>query len=114
MKQSLFILVLVLVLASACSKDNSPSPSPAVPCNGVTVTFTEANAVIQGSCTTSGCHNSGSRNGPGALLSYSQIYNARTSIRSSVANGSMPQGSHLTTEEKNKIVCWIENGAQNN
>lgn len=83
-----------------------------VECSGTGVTFAEANSVIQTSCATnSGCHGSGSNNGPGELLTYSQIYSARTSIRSAVANGSMPRNSTLSSDEKNTIICWIENGA---
>jgi hypothetical protein len=87
----------------------------AVECSGTGVTFADVNSIIQSSCAAnSGCHASGSNNGPGELLTYSQIYNARTSIRSSVTSGSMPRGGTLSSDEKNTIICWIENGAGNN
>ena len=61
-----------------------------------------------------GCHGIGSLNGPGPLLSYTQIFNARSSIRIAVSNGTMPQTGSLTTAQKNSIICWIDSGAPNN
>jgi hypothetical protein len=48
------------------------------------------------------------------LLTYSQIYSARSVIKSSVSSGTMPRGSTLSSDNKNTILCWIENGATNN
>lgn len=106
------LAIVIIALLFACSQDESAED---VNCGGTAVAFTEVNAIIQSSCTTnSGCHGSGSRNGPGALLTYTEIYNARSSIKSAVASGSMPKGSSLSSDKKNAIICWIENGAQNN
>jgi len=48
------------------------------------------------------------------LTTYQQVFNARTSVRSSVASGSMPKGSTLSDAQKNAILCWIDSGAPNN
>ena len=85
-------------------------------CSGPAKTFAgDVNPVIQSFCATgSGCHGSGSNNGPGPLLTYLQVFNARSDIRSAVASGHMPPGGGLSETQKNSILCWIDNGAPNN
>ena len=109
----IFFIIVALLFLNACTKNPEISP---VDCNGPAKSFTnDVNPVIQASCATnSGCHAAGSNNGPGPLLNYSQVFNARSDIRSSVASGHMPMNGSLTATEKNAILCWIENGAANN
>ena len=114
----------VLILAEgACDggDDNITPVNPNNPgsttsdCSTNAATFADANAIIQSSCSrSSSCHGNGSQSGPGALTSYGQIFNARTSIRSAVKSGAMPRGITLSAAQKNTIICWIENGAANN
>ncbi len=116
-KFSSFILltILTITLLIACSKDNDTGAS--LDCSTVTnkAFAADINPIIQSSCAfSSGCHGSGSTNGPGVLTSYTSVFNARTAIRSAVASGSMPQGSSLATNQKNSILCWIDSGAPNN
>jgi hypothetical protein len=87
-----------------------------VDCSGTAKSFSaDVNPIMQATCTSnSGCHGAGSNNGPGELLTYSEIFNARSSIRSTVASGSMPKTGSLTSTQKNAIICWIDNGASNN
>jgi hypothetical protein len=100
------------VLLLACSKNNV---SYTADCSTAKSYATDVSSVIQSYCATnSGCHASGSSNGPGALTTYAQVYSARASIRSAVANGSMPQNGSLTNAQKNAIICWIDSGAANN
>src|SRR5205809_4404544 len=115
MKKLIVSLVLLAILIIACSKSNDSSSS-ATDCSGTAKSFaTDVNPIIQSFCATnSGCHASGSTNGPGALTIYAQVYNARSDIRKAVANGSMPQNGSLTNDQKNAILCWIDSGAPNN
>ena|SRR5437762_11836168 len=115
MKKLIVSLVLLAVLIIACSKSNDSSSS-ATDCSGTAKSFaTDVNPIIQSFCATnSGCHASGSTNGPGALATYQQIFNNRSAIRTAVANGSMPQNSTLSTSQKSAIICWIDNGAADN
>jgi len=112
-KGLLLVSVSLLSLVFACSKSSSGF---SVDCSGTAKSFaSDVNPIIQSYCATnSGCHASGSVNGPGALTTYLQIYNARSDIRSAVSSGVMPQNGSLSTAQKNSIICWIENGAQNN
>ncbi len=99
------------LLATSCKKENYTAD-----CAGTTKSFaTDVSPIIQSTCaTSSGCHASGSNEGPGALLTYAQIVATKSSIKSSVQSGSMPQGRTLSAEQKNAIICWIDNGAPNN
>ncbi len=94
-----------------------------VSCNRITESFCEfyepqkfsadVNPIIQNSCTNgSGCHGSGSANSPGPLITFDQIKNAASSIKTAVANKSMPKGSALTNTQIQSITCWVDNGAQ--
>ena len=113
MKKAIVYLIGIVVIIVACSKSNDVVT--AVDCSGGAKSFvTDVNPIIQANCTSSGCHSSGSNNGPGALTTYQQIFNARTSIRAAVASGTMPQGGSLSASQKNAILCWIDNGAANN
>lgn len=110
---------IVMIIVASCSKggngNNGGVMESPVDCSGAAKSFTtDVNPIIQASCTNAGCHNSGSNNGPGPLLTYQQIFNARISIRSAVASGFMPQNSKLSDAQKNAILCWIDNGAANN
>ncbi len=118
MKQSIPTLVLFLsiLVFSQCSKDKTNNNSFTVDCSTVTNKAFAANIspLIQSRCAIPGCHAAGSGNGPGQLISYSDIANAASRIRIVIGNGAMPQGSSLTTAEKNSIVCWIDSGKPNN
>lgn len=119
MKQKpLAVLILTLLAAVSCSKDSSSgSGGTSLDCSTITnkAWTADISPVIQSSCATVvSCHGSGSVNGPGALTSYSAVFNARTIIRSAVSSGSMPQNSTLSTAQKNSILCWIDSGSPNN
>jgi len=109
---------IVMIIVVACSKGGNGTNGgmeTTVDCSGAAKSFaTDVNPIIQGTCTNAGCHGTGSNNGPGPLLSFQQIFNARVAIRTAVANGSMPQNSSLSASQKNAILCWIDNGAANN
>jgi hypothetical protein len=110
----LVVLTLTVIIAASCSKDNDNGGS-SLDCSTVAKSFTaDVNPTIQATCNISGCHATGSTNGPGPLTNYTQVFNARSAIRTAVANGRMPQGSSLSTSQKNSILCWIDSGAPNN
>ena len=104
--------VALLIILNACTK----KPEFTADCSGPAKSFvTDVSPVFQTSCAiNSSCHATGSGNGPGPLLSYSQIFNARADIRSAVASGHMPLNATLPATQINAILCWIDNGAPNN
>mgnify|MGYP001320554392 CR=1 FL=1 len=108
-----------LCFINACSKDSDNGGNgggTSLDCSTVTnkAFAADINPIIQSACAVAGCHASGSVNGPGALTSYTTIFNARAGIRSAVSSGSMPKNSSLTSTQKNAILCWIDGGALNN
>lgn len=123
-KTILTILSCAAILA-ACSKGSDAGGgnngggggggNPPDPCDGVPVSFS-ANVlpIIQSSCALSGCHITGSTNGPGQLTNYTEVFNARVAIRNAVNSGIMPKTGSLTATQKSSILCWIDKGAANN
>lgn len=114
---TLIVIGMSVALVAACSKSSGTGGSTGggSNCTGSKSFATEVNPIIQATCAANGgCHESGSTNGPGPLLTYQQIFNARSAIRSAVNSGSMPKNGSLTTTQKNTIICWIDAGAANN
>jgi len=123
MRKILIAIIVIVFLISSCSKSDGGSGGSTGGGGGGTTTNcattpkafgANVNPIIQSFCNVPGCHNSGSFNGPGALTNYTQVFDARTSIRSAISSGLMPQNTTLTTAQKNSIICWIDAGAQNN
>ena len=125
MIRKIIATLAVLVIITSCSKsggstDNGGGGSGGgggtVNCAGVASSFsTNVNPIIQSTCATdASCHGAGSANGPGPLLTYTQISNARIAIKTAVGNGTMPKTGSLTTAQKNSIICWVDGGGLNN
>ncbi len=101
----------------SCSKDGSDPPPGGNPidCSGTPKTFSgDVNPLVQSVCSQPACHASGSTNGPGPLTNYTQVFNARSVIRSAISSGFMPQDRTFTTAQKAAFICWIDSGAPNN
>ena len=126
MKKSILVVLAAFLLVASCSKGGSEDPGGGgsgggggggtVNCTGVPSTFaTTVNPIIQSTCATDAtCHGTGSANGPGPLLTYSQIFAARINIKTAVGNGTMPKTGTLSTTQKNSIICWVDAGGPNN
>ena len=112
---SLFACCSFLLIA--CSKTNSGGGA-ATPgfCDGVTSKYsTDVQAIFLTSCLLgSNCHSTGSTNTGGELTDYNKVFNKRVAIKAAVNSGVMPQTGSLTTEQRKKIICWIDAGAVNN
>jgi hypothetical protein len=115
-KKIVATLTVSVGLFVSCTNDKEELLNPgADDCTGVNSSFA-ANVfpIIQTNCTASGCHATGSTNGPGALTNYTQVKNAAVSIKAAVRSGLMPQGGSLTAAEIKIISCWVDSGAPNN
>ena len=112
------MLVVVVFLLVACAKRHEDTLGTASSGNGsgpAKSFAVDVSPIIQSSCAgSSGCQGSGSSAGPGPLLTYTQVFNARSSIRSAVSSGSMPPNGGLSVTQKNSIIFWIDSGAPNN
>jgi hypothetical protein len=108
-------ILLMAVLVNACKKDSENNNPQPIDCSTITTTFSgNVSPLILSSCAKSGCHASGSTNGPGALTNYTQIFTSRVRIREVVASGEMPQDATFSAAQKATITCWIDAGAPNN
>ncbi len=123
MKKSILVILTAFFVIAACSKSSdggggggNGGGGGGTTCNGVASAFAaNVNPVIQSTCATDAtCHGNGSANGPGPLLTYTQIFNARIAIKTSVSNGTMPKTGSLTATQKSTIICWVDAGGPNN
>ena len=98
----LAIAIISLFFFIECKKDSTGyTPS----CSGAAKSYkTDVQPLIQSYCAS--CH--------AQFSSYSQMKSNSASIRSRIVSGSMPKNASMSTDEKNKIVCWIDNGCLNN
>jgi hypothetical protein len=111
--KKLSLVLFGMAVLFACNKNSGSDYTP--DCSTPKSWSADVSPIIMSTCTTgSGCHGSGSHQGPGALTSYSQVYNNRSSVRNAVASGTMPPGGGLSASQKNAILCWIDSGAPNN
>ena len=118
---SALLLFPFIFIIAGCSKETDDPGSGGgtvgnLDCNTVTnkLFAADVNPIIQSTCNRSGCHAAGSTNGPGPLTTYTEIYNARTRVRSVMSVGTMPPGGALTYAQRSYIICWIDSGAPNN
>jgi hypothetical protein len=70
--------------------------------------------IIETSCAVSGCHVSGG-SAPFAFSGVASVQAHASEIKTATANGSMPKsGTPLTQAQKDRIACWVDDGAPNN
>jgi uncharacterized membrane protein len=104
MKKLMFVALAGLGILAGCSKSSSIETYTPT-CDGTVKSYSANVApILQNAC--SGCHSN--------LSTYSQVFANRFNVRSAIVSGAMPRGGSLTTDQKNAIVCWIDNGAANN
>lgn len=97
-------LTFLLIFGACKKKDSTKSSSYTPSCSGTKSYLVDVKPLMQSYCVS--CHSN--------YNSYTTVKSSSSSIRNSIVNGSMPQGSSLTDDQKNNIVCWIDAGAPNN
>lgn len=105
-KITIFTLTLVLIftIITCKKKDGSTTNSYTPDCSSTKSYSLDVKPLMQSYCVS--CHSSYSN--------YTSVKSSASSIRSSIVSGSMPKGTSLTDDQKNKIVCWIDAGSPNN
>jgi uncharacterized membrane protein len=116
MKLQFFTLTLAAFVGAISFSCSEEDVAQTTSCSGTSVSFAnDVKAIIDSKCATnSGCHGAASVNGPGPLTTYTAIAQNKNQISAAINSGAMPKGSSLTSDQKNKILCWIQNGALNN
>jgi uncharacterized membrane protein len=114
-----FSILAVTVLSCSKSSSNSGGGSGTLDCSTINAKFNaDVFPIISTKCAiNSGCHAAGSTTSGGPFTNYSQVSAKSSNIKTQVSSGNMPQagsGITLTTDEKNKIICWVNSGAPNN
>jgi hypothetical protein len=103
MKKFMVIVLIGIGIWTGCSKDGTTT-SYTPSCSGAAKSYkTDVAPLIQSYC--ADCHSYGT---------YSKLFASRSSIRSMIVSGQMPQGKSLSTAQKDAIVCWMDSGAANN
>ncbi len=107
------LLLLSVVLFAVGCKGNDVEPE--IDCTGVTVSYaTDIVPILTSTCNTTNCHTAGFS--PGDFTSYAGL-KAKVdngSLRTRIANKTMPSGTTLTDDEIQKIVCWVDAGGLEN
>lgn len=104
MFRKLLICSIIALFATCKKKDANKSEAYTPTCSGTKSFSGEVFPLIQNKCWP--CHNN--------MANHSQINAISASIKDMVISGIMPKNDKLTNEQKDIIVCWIEQGAQNN
>lgn len=109
------VLTGVVLLFYSCYNDKEEILYGAITCDGANTSFAvNVFPIIQTNCAITGCHATGSTNGPGPLTSFTEIKNAAVPIKSAVVSRFMPKNGSLTTSQIKTISCWVDAGAPNN
>ncbi len=109
---SILTLIVIGIIIAACKKDEFKD----LDCSTIDSKYsTSISGIISSKCNTSGCHNAGSSKGD--FTSYAKVkpYVDNGSFNKEViVNKSMPKGTSLSQDERNKIKCWLDAGGPNN
>ncbi|WP_341900821.1 hypothetical protein [Fluviicola taffensis] len=94
------VLLSVGFSASSCKKKKKVTPV----CDGTNATYNNTvKAIVNSSCV--GCHSSYSTySGLSSITSNGQF------TQHVLTDQDMPEGSSLTSDQLNKIQCWVNNG----
>lgn len=110
MRKFTILFVVSLILVYSCTKDTTSS------CGTTTYKYsTDISVIMTSKCNQSGCHNVQQGDVPN-LLTYANVKEHSSHILSEINSGRMPKSGSpaLTTDEKGKIVSWINACSPNN
>lgn len=109
-------LFIVLFLIAGCNNPKTAGSTTLNFCEEISANYAaDIIPIITTHCQIgSNCHSNGSKNIGGELTDYDKIYAKRAAIRMAIYSGKMPQTGTITSEQKKKIICWIDNGAFKN
>ena len=108
---------LVTIVSQSCVDHYLPEPE--VGACTVTVSFAdEVNPIINTSCAIPGCHN-GDNGADKNWTVFSNFQSHKEQVKDRITRpagtpGHMPASGSITDEQIQTIVCWVDQGGQNN
>jgi hypothetical protein len=103
---------IFFMFANSCTKDDYKN----LDCSTVPATFlADVRPIINSNCVSSGCHPAGS--GHGDFTSFAGIkgkVNNGSFAKEVLVNKTMPSQGTLSLSDRQKLKCWIDNGALEN
>jgi hypothetical protein len=113
MKKIFFLLLVGLGIIAACKKKDDLNN---LDCSKISSGYaSNIKPIIEGNCLSSGCHNSGSKNGDFTTYEAIKIKVDNGSFNSRVIQEKdMPLSGSLSIDQLKKIKCWLNSGAPNN
>ena len=112
LKYIFYFSPFVLLYIYSCKKNEYKN----IDCNSIQAKYSsDIFPIINSKCNSSGCHGAGSSKGDFTNYQGLKAKADNGSIEKRVlVNKDMPPSGSLSSEERNKIKCWLNNGAQNN
>jgi len=114
---SFTLVAAVSLVATSCYKDREELLYPKFDCSKKQSTYSgDISAIFTSKCIT--CHRAGGDADGYSISNYQEVFDYRSSIQSDCLEGGnqmpKPGSPQLTDDEKAKLKCWLDNGAQNN
>lgn len=111
MKKIFLVLLPIVLLTVTCRKNEYKN----LDCSTATSYTNEIKPILAANCTSSGCHGSGSSYGDFTTYTgfVAKVEN-KTVEKEVLDKKTMPPSGALSLDDRNKIKCWIDAGAQNN
>ena len=114
MRAFVFISIVIAFIAG-CTFDKGSVPIPQEPCDTTHTYTSNIQQLISVNCTDPGCHQPGSTEGDLTAYNTLRLKVDNGMLRTKVViQGTMPPTAPLSTSDKRKIECWLDNGAPEN
>ncbi|HZI23551.1 MAG TPA: hypothetical protein VFD46_00655 [Chryseolinea sp.] len=116
-KLGAFAVCLVTFFSQSCVDHNLPEPD--VEACSATVSFSsQVNPIINTSCAIPGCHN-GDNGADKNWTIFSNFQANKADVKDRITrppgtSGHMPAVGSITQQQIETIVCWVDQGGQNN
>lgn len=116
-------LVLLAILYSSCLKDKGRLQGVVTQtfCDSLNVKYsTDIQPIIQTQCIDPGCHSAGGGSSGYDISTYTFLKSfadqgrIRARVIDGATNGWMPSTGPLSLSDRQKIDCWLQDGAPNN
>jgi hypothetical protein len=117
LKCTLLLFLITTLLAASCAEHDFPLTFECL--SDEEVSFSEeVFPIVQNNCAISGCHN-GDNGADKNWLNFSLFKSNAADVKDRITrpvtdSGHMPQTGSISREQIQTIVCWVDQGAQNN